>query len=183
VKVTREDISEAALRLVRQCGAESLNARNLAVALGCSTQPIFTQFATMEELRSAVHARADAYQSAYLTERTVLDHDVMASFGLAFVDFALAEPNLFRFLTSYSNVEDMAQVATSQDCNGQDVDVIRALVATDDESANAVFLDMWLYVSGLAAALVANQIELDRDQVTAMVTRIGRLLTTTEPTT
>lgn len=183
IKVTRDDILTAALNLVRQSGIESLNARNLALALGCSTQPIFTHFSTMEELRSAVYSRTDGYQSTYLNEHVTLDQDVMASFAMAYIDFAVAEPNLFRFLTGYDNAEDMAEVVTSDDCNDQALDPVRQLVATDDETANAAFLDMYLYASGLAASLVANQIDLDRDQITSMVTRMGRLLTAAPPTT
>jgi len=183
IKVTRDDILTAALNLVRQSGIESLNARNLALALGCSTQPIFTHFSTMEELRSAVYSRTDEYQSTYLNEHVTLDQDVMASFGMAYIDFALAEPNLFRFLTGYDNAEDPADAVTSDDCHGQEIDPIRRLVAADDETANAAFLDIYLYASGLAASLVANQIDLDRDQIKAMVTRMGALLTAGPPTT
>jgi AcrR family transcriptional regulator len=181
--VTRDDILQAALTLVRQSGAESLNARNLAFALGCSTQPVFTHFATMEDLRAAVWAEADKYQSHYLTERVVLDQDVMGSFGLAFVDFALAEPNLFHFLAYDRNAEDATEVVTNEDCHGADVNAIRRLVSSDDEAANLVFIDMWLYANGLATALVANQLDLDRDQITAMVTRMGRLLAADPPIT
>ena len=37
VKITKEEIIEAALRIVRESGDEALNARNVAAALGCST--------------------------------------------------------------------------------------------------------------------------------------------------
>ena len=41
VKTTREDIVSTALSLVRARGAGALNARAVAAALGCSTQPVF----------------------------------------------------------------------------------------------------------------------------------------------
>ena len=49
-KVTRDMILEAAFALVRQEGHSALNARALARKLGCSTQPILYNFATMEAL-------------------------------------------------------------------------------------------------------------------------------------
>ena len=54
VKITKEDILKAALDLLRQSGETALCARGLAAALGSSTQPIFSNFATMDELRLAV---------------------------------------------------------------------------------------------------------------------------------
>ena len=44
VKVSKEDINTAAVEMVRESGAEALNARALAAKLGCSTQPIFSNF-------------------------------------------------------------------------------------------------------------------------------------------
>ena len=51
VKIAKEDIVNAAVELVRQYGPQALNARELAARLCCSTQPIFSNFATMDELR------------------------------------------------------------------------------------------------------------------------------------
>ena len=39
-KYTREEITEIALGIVAESGAESLNARSLAEAMGTSTRPI-----------------------------------------------------------------------------------------------------------------------------------------------
>ena len=49
-KYTREEITEIALGIVAESGAESLNARSLAEAMGTSTRPIFTAFRNMEEI-------------------------------------------------------------------------------------------------------------------------------------
>ena len=54
VKVSKEQIVSAALDLIRHQGYDALNARSIAAALGCSTQPIFSNFTTMEELRGTV---------------------------------------------------------------------------------------------------------------------------------
>ena len=43
-KYTREEITEIALGIVTENGAEMLNARSLAEAMGTSTRPIFTAF-------------------------------------------------------------------------------------------------------------------------------------------
>ena len=53
VKITKEDIISTALDLIRRGGDGQINARAVASALGCSTQPIFSNFKSMEELEEA----------------------------------------------------------------------------------------------------------------------------------
>lgn len=50
VKVTKEEIIAAALEILRQKGMEAVNARAVAAALGCSTQPIFSNYSSMGAL-------------------------------------------------------------------------------------------------------------------------------------
>ena len=56
VKITKEDIIKTAIELVRREGTGALNARAIAAALSCSTQPIFSNFETMDELQKAMPA-------------------------------------------------------------------------------------------------------------------------------
>ena len=53
-KVSKEEILSTAVNLVRNDGENALNARNIARSLGCSTQPRFSNFINMDELRAAV---------------------------------------------------------------------------------------------------------------------------------
>jgi AcrR family transcriptional regulator len=53
VRITKEEIVDVALSMIRSEGEASLNARSIAAALGCSTQPIFSNFETMEALRES----------------------------------------------------------------------------------------------------------------------------------
>ena len=65
VKITKEDIVNAAVALVRQRGPQALNARELASRLRCSTQPIFSNFASMEQLRlSVMEERTESIENA-----------------------------------------------------------------------------------------------------------------------
>ena len=60
VRITKEDIIHTAVEIVRRDGTGAINARVIAKELNCSTQPVFSNFATMEDLRYAVVAAADA---------------------------------------------------------------------------------------------------------------------------
>ena len=51
IKITKEEIVDTALNLVREAGEQALNARSIAAKLKCSTQPVFSNFETMEDRR------------------------------------------------------------------------------------------------------------------------------------
>ena len=53
-QITREALVDAGVRLVLEKGLEALNARSLAAQAGCSIQPVFRNFGSMENLRAAV---------------------------------------------------------------------------------------------------------------------------------
>ena len=99
VKVTREQIVQAALALVRESGAQALNARAVANRLGCSTQPVFSNYATMEELKLDVLRAADECYQAHLAKgmRDPAYPPYKAS-GVAYIGFARQERELFKLL-------------------------------------------------------------------------------------
>ena len=99
-KVSREEIVEAALEVVRDGGFSAVNARSVAKKLGCSTQPIYFSFRNMDELKAALIERA-----AQMHEQRVRDslraHEGndsrYSSYGMGFVQFAAEEKQLFRW--------------------------------------------------------------------------------------
>ena len=66
IKITKEEIVDTALNLVREAGEQALNARSIAAKLKCSTQPVFSNFETMEDLHNAVKEAAYAEYQSYL---------------------------------------------------------------------------------------------------------------------
>ena len=99
VKITKEDIIEAAIELVRQRGELALNARNLATTLNCSTQPIFSNFSSMEELRMVVIAQADKLCNQYIKDEVKCGiYPAYKATGMAYIRFAKEEKELFKLL-------------------------------------------------------------------------------------
>ena len=99
VKITKDEILKAALGIVRKGGALALNARALADALGCSTQPVFSNYPGMDELRADVDRAAYELYREYLSSGAKRsDVPKYKAFGLAYIEFAKEEPELFRLL-------------------------------------------------------------------------------------
>lgn len=67
-KFKREEIIAAAVDVTRESGIGAVSAREIAAHLGTSTRPIFTYFATMEELKQEIANTAEAILRRYVTD-------------------------------------------------------------------------------------------------------------------
>ncbi|GAB3031241.1 TetR family transcriptional regulator [Nocardioides flavus (ex Wang et al. 2016)] len=107
----REALVGAGVDVVRSGGPEALSIRELARRVGVSHAAAYRHFADREALVDAVAERAMEALVARVRERlaTVEDQDPVTRarrrlqrIGVGYVDFALAEPGLFRLLfTAY----------------------------------------------------------------------------------
>ncbi len=107
----REALVEAGVEVVRKGGPEALSLRELARRVGVSHAAAYRHFADRDALVDAVAERAMAGLVARVHERlaTVDEQDPVTrarrrlqQIGVGYVDFALAEPGLFRLLfTAY----------------------------------------------------------------------------------
>ena len=50
-KIEKENIIDTCLKIIRKEGIDALNARKVAKALGCSTQPLFYYYENMDEIK------------------------------------------------------------------------------------------------------------------------------------
>ncbi len=98
-KFGRQDILRAAAEVVRKAGTEGLNVRSVARELGCSTQPVYSQFENMATMKAALRDEAARIYrekiDGYLKEP---NRNRYEAFGLGFVRFAREERGLFGFL-------------------------------------------------------------------------------------
>ena len=101
-KFTKEEMVEAALRVVRSKGIGGLT----------STQPVFTAFKSMDGVKQEVYAAAvrvyDGYTNAGLQEKIPF-----LGVGMQYIRFAREEPELYRllFLTKPTEKEHSAMKA------------------------------------------------------------------------
>ena len=160
IKITKEEIVQSALELIREGGEASLNARNIAKALDCSTQPIFSNFATMDELHHAVLGHADAIYNKYIQQEIKSGkYPPYKASGMAYIRFAKEEKELFKLLymrdrTTEGFIENSAF--------GELMDsVIKPSIGLDGQEASLFHLEMWAYVHGIATMFATGFVDLD----------------------
>lgn len=168
VKVTKEEIVSAAVALVRK--QEALNARTLAAALQCSTQPIFSNFATMDALQEATVAAAYGIYLDFLKrEEESGKYPRYKSFGMAYIRFADEEKELFKLLFMRDRKgEDLAPTPDFE----ASIDIIMRTNGVTLEMARLMHLEMWACVHGIGTMLATSFLQLDRELVSDMLTDI-----------
>ena len=167
VKVTKEDIVQSALEIVRRGGVLALNARNIANALGCSTQPVFSNFASMDELRWAVIAEAyERYLDTIKREVESGKYPEYKAFGMAYICFAKEEKELFRLLFMRDRT---GEVLSSSPDFERSAEIISKTVGVSLDTAKLMHLEIWAFVHGIGTMLVTSFLPLDTELISTML--------------
>lgn len=169
VKNSKEAIINTAVDIVRGSGVSALNARTVAAALGCSTQPIFSNFATMEELKMAVVTEADALYQEYVRRETESgEHPPYKAGGIAYIRFAKEEKELFKLLYMCDRTGE--DIPSDSHSFTQMTDIVRQNTGADNETANLFHLEMWATVHGIATMFATGFLDLEWALVSKMLT-------------
>lgn len=170
VKITKEDIIKTAVELVRASGAESINARAIAAALNCSTQPIFSNFVTMEELQKATVAAAyEIYLDFLKREAESGNYPQYKSFGMAYIRFAKGEKELFKLL--FMCDRRGAEFTPTLDFEAS-IEIIMKANGITREKAKLMHLEMWTCVHGIGAMLATSFLSLEWELISDMLTDV-----------
>ncbi len=172
VKVTKKEIIDTALQLCRESGSDCVNARSIAASLGCSTQPIFSNFATMEDLHAAVMSAAyEEYLGFIENEVRSGKYPQYKAFGMAYVRFAKEEKQLFKMLF----MRDRGGEALSPTADFEaSVEMIMESNGISRERARLMHLEMWACVHGIGTMLATSFLPLEWDLISDMITDVYR---------
>ena len=170
VKVTKEDIIKTALEMYRESGGEAINARSIAAAIGCSTQPVFSNFATMEELQSAlVSAAYELYLGFLQGESESGKYPAYKAFGMAYIRFAKDERELFKLLFMRDRTGE--EISMSPDFESS-VEMIMNANGITREKAMLMHLEMWAFVHGIGTMFATSFLDLDFELISDMLSDV-----------
>ena len=155
-KFTKEEMTEAALRVVRANGIDCLTAKAIADELGTSTRPIFTAFGSMDEVRQAVYAAAvrvyDGYTSAGLKENIPF-----LGVGKSYIRFAKEEPELYRFLfLTRTQENEYGAIKSMQHLQAHVRPAMMDIYHITAGEADVYFRDLWLAAHSLSTLIVTG---------------------------
>ena len=163
IQFSRADLLRAAFTLTRTQGIGAVNARAIARELGCSTQPIFRDFRSMEEVRHEILRMAMDTYSVYIARSAELASAPYLGSGMAYLLFAREEPELFKLLFMRDRVSD----GTMDESNDITLEYVIGMVMKNTgltrEQALLFHRHLWIYVHGLATMIATRFLTL-RDE-------------------
>lgn len=150
----REDVVAAALAVVRESGFGNLSARRVARRLGASTAPVYSNFASMDELAGAVKL---AIAEQVLAETEVRrSGEPFLDMGAGVLEFARRNPELYMavFMTGSGSGEAAARV---MEVLLERMSRLEKLAALDPLERVILLRKMAIFTHGLAVHVTVGQ--------------------------
>lgn len=163
-KIEKEDIIDVCLKITRKEGIDALNARKIAKALGCSTQPLFYLYENMDEIKKEVLKEiSKVFNQALL--KSNYDQPVYKDIGVNYIRFAKDEPEFFKIMFQSKMNKEMFDFI---DLTGSSLQIFKTISKQTGLSlgnAKQFHLKMWLYVNGIASLVAHQTIEFSDDEI------------------
>ena len=170
VKITKEDLIRTAVELVREQGEQSINARTLATVLGCSTQPIFSNFTNMGRLKeSVIRSVYDVYLDFIKNEVESKKYPEYKAFGMAYIRFAKEEKEFFKLLFMRDRTGEDLSPSPDFDTS---VEMIMKSCGLSMEKAKLMHLEMWSCVHGIGVMAATSFLPLEWELISRMISDV-----------
>ena len=170
VKITKDDIINTAIDLIRNNGDGAINARAIANALNCSTQPIFSNFDSMEDLEQEVIVGIyNIYATFLKNEAESQKYPIYKAYGMAYIRFAQEERELFKILFMRDRTNEEASVSIDFE---ESVQMIMKSTGLSYEKAQLMHFEMWTCVHGIATMIATSFFALEWDVISQMTSDV-----------
>ena len=154
-KTGKDEIINIAFDIVREEGFCNLNARAIAKKLGVSTQPIFSNFKNMDELKMKIIKKASSFYFAMLEEEEKNGkYPPLKARGMEYTRFAKEEKNLFRLLFMDKRSSD--ERFPTDDAT-KEIGLISDTLSFTEDKAFRLYALLWFFVHGIASLIVTEK--------------------------
>lgn len=175
ISITKENLIDASIELLRKEGFVSLTARKLAKEAGCSTQPIFRAYQNMDELYADVFEKAADMFSSYCEARPDVSRVPFVNLGLAYISFAQTEKEIFRLLFLSDNRYGKSLVELLNGKTGflkNQITVAKEQGCTDPQG---LFMKMWMLIHGSACMCLTDDYDLDEQSTLKLLEDVQKV--------
>lgn len=172
IRITKENIIEKSVEIVREQGIDNLNARSLAKKLGCSVQPIFRAFSSMGELKETVLQYVADYYSDYL-RKAISEEDGLVGLEMAFIRFAREEKNFFRwlFMSDRLGLKETKEF-TSVGINKEIIEVMAKMTELTIEQATQLYQGSLFAAYGIASMIATNHCDFRDEEIQGIMENV-----------
>ena len=165
-KITKEMIVDVAFDIVRKEGVDKVSARSISEQLHCSTQPVLYYFETIADIKKDTYIKADEYHSNYIMNIENDYENPMLTIGMNYINFAIEEQRLFRFLFQSNEFSEMAMfdLLNSEEVM-QVIATLKQEVDVSMEEAKEIFSILFIFVHGYASLYANNAMVYEKESI------------------
>ncbi|MDO5378424.1 MAG: TetR-like C-terminal domain-containing protein [Clostridia bacterium] len=151
-------------------GMEAVNARSVAKTLNCSTQPIFSYFSGMEDLKTALDQKAREVYQTTVSDAIEKEPGALGCCR-AYVRFAKEQPRLFAHL--FLRMGENCEPPKMDDAlHARMLKEESELSGTAQEQTDAYLAKLWIFTHGLAALIASDCAGFTLEQVDDMLASV-----------
>ena len=165
-------ILEKTYEFIKTNGIEAMNARALCKYIGCSTQPLFKNFGSMDgmkkSLKEYLHNLYDSFIFKYVDK-----DDYLFTISYAYALFALKESNIFKalFMSDLAGSRTIEEVLTSKH-NIETIESIPKQYNLTKEQAKKLYRDVRFYTHGLSCQIACNSILVTEEEIKILINEL-----------
>ncbi|MBN2436560.1 MAG: TetR family transcriptional regulator [Spirochaetes bacterium] len=176
---TKTIILNAAFEQLRKDGMESLSARSIAKQLGSSTQPVYSAYKTMDDLKHDIRNKAREFNLNFLMQEGSTN-DAFLNIGMQYLRFMQYERQLFKLL--YLDGSDSPDFVSAPfpDKLIEQMRKQNYLSQLNNESLSRLLSNMQIYTHGLATMIFSGLMPYDENHVCELLSKMGEILVTHE---
>ncbi len=162
-------ILEKTKDFIQVTGIESLSARDLCKYIGCSTQPLFKNFGSMEGLKVELKIYLHHYYEEFIY-KIVNKKDYLYTISYAYSLFALKRPNIFKalFMSDLAGTRTIKEVLQSS-WNLETIESIPKQYGLTKQQAERFYRDIRFYTHGLACQIACYSILVTEEEINKLI--------------
>ena len=166
---TKDQILKKTFEFIKIKGIESINARDLCKYIGCSTQPIFKNFESMESLKTSLKEYLHNYYEEFI-DVIVNKEDYLFTISYAYALFAFKESNIFKtlFMSDLAGSRTIREVLTSSH-NIETIKSIPKQYSLSSKQAENLYRDVRFYTHGLSCQIACKSIIVDENEIKNLI--------------
>ncbi|TCL61169.1 AcrR family transcriptional regulator [Kineothrix alysoides] len=166
IRITQEQIINTSIRIVRERGIENLNARAIAEMIGCSVHPIFRVYKSMDGLKDEVYKETEKIYNEIMYEVMSDPDNRFLNIGLAYIEFAKKEKNLFKllFMSDAFENKSMLEIVGSTEGDDEVLEMIGKMTGLGKQFSQELYAGVWLTAHGIASMYATNNCRFSDDE-------------------
>ncbi len=169
VTFSKEYLMKKSVEFIKKYGYSNLTVRELAKYIGCSTQPIFKNYANFELYKSDLKNYLRKDYEIFINKYIDLGN-YLYTISYAYSLYAKKEPNVFYslFMTELAGTRTIDEVLNTER-NIKTIEAIMKQYSISLDKAKSIYRDIRFYTHGIATQLCVKSIKLTDKELSCLI--------------